>query len=220
MKITLDLLKAAGICEEGEKLYAELGSPDTWALGKERADAYVKANDATATTRGINMTWWDSLLTNPICVKYWNNYSRGVYGFRDFFPDNSKMTYTWIKPNDYTTFPTLAEVIKARADLLDKYIREGKVDFDVLKEESVLVDKMFNVREPEYRIELVKQDINKLTEEGKYRVYNYELNKYVNCATLSETIQKLQEVKSGYAIKNVIKQLVTDQEGNKAWDEV
>jgi hypothetical protein len=231
MIITLDLLKACNMCESGIRLVNDLvkqlnTSSLDYIVGVSIIQNYADNNPGT----DISMDWTRGIEHHPVAVKFYNDYTRGNYGFPSIDDvakqiyitdeDGSVIIAQYSKPINYTEFATLEETKTARLVYLEEYITVNTetIHFSILEEiDTVGQDgitpalRFVNIDEPTFLQE---------QKETKYQIFNFETREYEKFNTFADAKNKVDEMKTAYLdIHCPIKQKVTNSTGDWAWDD-
>lgn len=229
MKITRDLLKAVGVCHDGYVfalgVFKDINADEfTHTQGKNSLQSYMLTNPNQTE---LKMEWWDSLKFNPVAVKFYNDYTRGTYGFQYFESatqpiyitgeDGSVEEAAWSHVSAvYQEYATLEEATDARLAHLNNYMINNPELFNISQEVPALHHdgSTASLYQPISQSDFLIEQTN-----SKYQILNPLTAEVILLASFTEASQYLTNLKSQFLdAKSPIKQKVTNPDGDYAWD--
>lgn len=200
MKITLGLLKVCGVCGDAYTWSVNtfpIGE-ETFEKGREKLVEHLK----TLSSREADawLRFYDSLLTNPIAVKYYNDwFYTGKYSFVN--RSNNVLKEFNSKENMLIAFDT--EYVA----MMEAYLDKMSINEHIANEDGSVTWKSV--------------DIKNLVDEAEYQVFNPMLGTHTFCATLQEAKDEILIVQNIYAASILTKQeQISNPDGDCAWVEL
>jgi hypothetical protein len=197
MKITLDLLKKCGACGDGYEWSVQTfpAGEETFQKGREKLVQYLKTSSSQTITSWL--TWYDSLLTNPIAIKYYND---------------------WFYTEKYSFVNRTNNVLKEYNSKEEMLVAFEIVKTIVMQE---YLDKMSineHISNEDGTVTWVPVDIKTLTDEAEYQVFNPMLGTHKYCATLQDAKTEILSIQESFANSMLTKQeQISNPDGDCAW---
>jgi hypothetical protein len=200
MKITLELLEKCGVCGDAYDWSSKAfpnSSEETFEKGKEKLLEHLKTLPAQVASAWLN--WYDSLLINPVAVKFYNDWSyTGKYSFINLINN--------IRSKEYTSENEMLDDYNIEKNIImQQYLDSMSINEHINNEDNTTTWKPV--------------DIKNLIDEAEYQVFNPMLGTHKFCATLQETKDEILNIQNNYVNIMLKKEKqITNPDGNYAWD--
>jgi len=202
MRICIDLLEKCGVCGDAltwtNGLASRLNKETlTHAQGREELLPYIQTLDTSSSEAWLQ--WYDALPSNPIAVKYYNDWTyTGKYAF--FNKKTNKRSAEYSSEADMQN--ALAE---EKTILIDDYLDNISVNLHVSNDDNTVT--------------WVPVDVRNLTQEAEYQVFNPLRGTHRYCATLELARERIASIQNSYAnIMLIQERQITNPDGDLAWD--
>jgi len=202
MKITLELLQKCGVCGDAltwttRALKLNNRESATHSEGRVALLPYLTNLDSASASAWLN--WYDSLLTSPIAVKFYNDWSyTGKYSFINLINN--------IRSKEYTSENEMLDDYNIEKNIImQQYLDKMSINEHINNEDNTTTWKPV--------------DIKNLIDEAEYQVFNPMLGTHKFCATLQETKDEILNIQNNYVNIMLKKEKqITNPDGNYAWD--